>query len=472
LLLAAPCSAKSLTNASLQSLAERFRRLPGLFVADVGIDLVSVEFFRGNQRLSPFCSRYSKGTAVPREKEQLQFFSPPFVKPVRNLTADDLFYKSAPTPAAGGPENREAELLARDFSELDSLISRREEWMASECLFTGKIKCLDGDTSEIVAELIYGTPSKTVPAKLWSDPTSDPLADLRGAMRLVSSQCGSSADLVIMGKNAADAFESNANVLAAYDKMRIAPGVLTAKNLSWGVQSLGTYRGVPLYVNESEYQDSDNSMKPFVPVDNVLIASSAAAGSFAYAGVPQVDQDERTIRVYEGARIPMISYNSGRPDRTQQSSRRLRHRSLADAGLRDQGGHRRARARNNSRDGQRRRRRKARQAQRDDGGQRLWRAARRTDRHDCDLQRWLGDGQRREGGLVSRTRIDRAHGRRRGLDRGRASRSRHLRRGSDHGSARRWLRVRAARARIRGRASSSRARGVRLSEGGDEFHIC
>jgi hypothetical protein len=273
-------------------------------------DLVSVEFYKGNQRLAPYCSRYSKGTAVPREKEQLQFFSPPFVKPVRDLTADDLFYKSAPTPAAGGPENREAELLARDFTELDSLISRREEWMSSECLFQGKVKCVDGDSGELVAELTYGTPSKTVPAKLWSDPTSDPLADLRGAMRLVSSQCGSSADLVIMGKNAADSFDANQNVLAAYDKMRIAPGVLTAKNLSWGVQSLGTYRGVPLYVNESEYQDSDNSMKPFVPVDNVLVASSAAAGSFAYAGVPQVDQDERTIRVYEGARIPIVSYEN------------------------------------------------------------------------------------------------------------------------------------------------------------------
>jgi hypothetical protein len=129
-------------------------------------------------------------------------------------------------------------------------------------------------------------------------------------MASASSQCGSSADLIIMGKNAADAFESNANVLNAYDKMRIAPGELTAKNLSWGVQSLGTYRGVPLYVNESEYQDSDNSMKPFVPVDNVLIASSASAGSFAYAGVPQVDQDERSIRVYEGARVPLISYEN------------------------------------------------------------------------------------------------------------------------------------------------------------------
>ena len=273
-------------------------------------DLVSVEFYKGNQKLAPYCSRFSKGTAVPREREQLQFFSPPFVKPVRNLSADDLFYKSAPAPAAGGPENREAELLARDFSELNTLISRREEWMASECLFTGKVKCLDGDTSEIVAELVYGTPSKTVPSKAWSDPAADPLADLRGAMRLVSAQCGASADLVVMGKNAADAFESNPNVLNAYDKQRINSGTLTATNLNWGVQSLGTYRGVPLYVNESEYQDKDDAMKPFVPVDCVLIASSASAGAFAYAGVPQVDQDERTIRVYEGPRIPMISYEN------------------------------------------------------------------------------------------------------------------------------------------------------------------
>jgi hypothetical protein len=279
-------------------------------VVTVASDLVSVEFYKGNQKLAPYCSRYSKGTSVPREREQLQFFSPSFIKPVRLLTADELFYKSAPTPAAGGPENRDALLLARDFTELDGLISRREEWMASECLFTGRVKCLDGDSNEIVAELSYGTVSKTTPVKPWTDQTSDPLADLRGALRLVSGACGASADLVVMGKSAADAFEANANVLNAYDKQRISPGELAAKNVSWGVQSLGTYRGLPLYVNESEYQDTDGSMKPFVPDDNVLVAASALAGCFAYAGVPQVDQDERSLRVYEGARIPLISYEN------------------------------------------------------------------------------------------------------------------------------------------------------------------
>ncbi len=58
--------------------------------------------------------------------------------------------------------------------------------MASQCLFTGRVTCLGGDTGEITAELTYGTVSKTEPAKVWSDPTLDPLTDLRGALRLVS----------------------------------------------------------------------------------------------------------------------------------------------------------------------------------------------------------------------------------------------------------------------------------------------
>jgi Phage major capsid protein E len=223
----------------------------------VSTDLMSVEFYKGNQKLAPFVSRYSKGSAIPREKTQLSLFSPPFQKPVRLLTADELFYKSAPTPAAGGPENRDAQLLAQDFTELDAAISRRKEWMASECLFNGSVICRDGDTDEIVAELTYGTVSKTVRVKLWSDPTSDPLADLRGALRLVSAQSGASADLIVMGRSAADAFESNAQVQTAYDKLRISPGELTAQNISWGVPSLGTYRGLPLYVDEAEYQDTD-----------------------------------------------------------------------------------------------------------------------------------------------------------------------------------------------------------------------
>ena len=278
-------------------------------VSEASTDQVVVEFYQGKQKLAPYCSRFSKGTAVPRETTKTSYFSPPHIKPIRNLTSDDLFFKSA-AAAANSNVDRDAELLLLDFQELDGMIGRTEEKMAADCLFTGKVICLDGDTGELVAELVYGTPVKTVPAKLWSDTTSDPLADLRGALRLVSSACGASADLVIMGRSAADAFESNPQVLQAYDKLRISPGELSPANVSWGVQSLGTYRGLPLYVYEAEYLNSAGASVPFVPPDNVLIAASSLAGLMAYAGIAQVDAAESSLKVYAGRRVPIISYEN------------------------------------------------------------------------------------------------------------------------------------------------------------------
>ena len=132
--------------------------------------------------------------------------------------------------------------------------------------------------------LIYGTPTKTVPAKLWSDPTSDPLADIRGALRLVSSACGASADIVVMGRTAADAFESNTNVLSSLRQAAHLPGRAGTATVGWGIQSLGTYRGIPLYVYEAEYLNSAGAMTPYVPPDNVLVAASSLGGTMAYAG--------------------------------------------------------------------------------------------------------------------------------------------------------------------------------------------
>ena len=59
-------------------------------------------------------------------------------------------------------DDRDAELLAIDVAELDDDISRREEWMVSQCFVHGKIICLDGDTTEIVAEIDYTPISSSV----------------------------------------------------------------------------------------------------------------------------------------------------------------------------------------------------------------------------------------------------------------------------------------------------------------------
>src|SRR5262245_64986801 len=84
-------------------------------VQETESDLVSIEFYRGKQKLAPFCSRYSKGIAVAREKTQLSLFSPPFVKPNRMLHADDLLRRNiGGSRSDGNATNRDAELLVID----------------------------------------------------------------------------------------------------------------------------------------------------------------------------------------------------------------------------------------------------------------------------------------------------------------------------------------------------------------------
>jgi hypothetical protein len=184
--------------------------------------------------------------------------------------------------------------------------------MVSQLLFAGKIVCLDGDTSEIVAEVDYTPISSSVVSPLWSAAsTCDPLGNLKSAMRLVSGACGYSADLIVMGKDASDAFENADKVLAAYDKQNLVPGTITPQLAEYGVTLLGNYRGLPIYASESQYTDSAGVSQYYVPSDKVLVAASGLQGTLAYAGIVQVDEQENSMHPYEGTRVPLVFYEKG-----------------------------------------------------------------------------------------------------------------------------------------------------------------
>jgi hypothetical protein len=80
-------------------------------------------------------ARLKKGIAIPQERAKTSFFSPPFIKPVRPLSADDLFYRGMGTNVFSNvnADQREANLLAEDWADIDLRISRTENWMCSQC---------------------------------------------------------------------------------------------------------------------------------------------------------------------------------------------------------------------------------------------------------------------------------------------------------------------------------------------------
>jgi Phage major capsid protein E len=236
------------------------------------------------------------------------------------LHADDLLRRNiGGNRNNGNATNRDAQMLIIDEQELDASISRTENWLCSQVLFVGKCLCLDGDTGKPVAEVDYGPISKTVLAKFWSDTTAKPLDDLKAAQRLVSGACGFTANLIVMGKDAGDAFESNPSVLESYNKLAIQSGTLAPEFEQFKIVLLGTWRGIPLYVSEEQYEHTDGTMKYYVPPKEVLVAATGIQGMMAYAGVAQVSEEGRGMEVYAGRRIPLVYW-----DQSGEDYRRLR----------------------------------------------------------------------------------------------------------------------------------------------------
>jgi hypothetical protein len=281
-------------------------------------DLVAIDYLYAGQRLAPFVSRLSKGVHVPRRRFTTQFWSPPFLKPVRPLTSDDMFFRTMGTSAWEAVEPataKEAEMLAFDMTDLDARISRTEEWMCAQLLFTGSITAVDGDSGLPVAEIDYGSLSQTIPAKTWDDPASYPLSDLKQAIRVVASACGFQPDLIVMGRDAGSFFEDNPNVKDAYSRFYLQPGVLdprySEEAREWGVTILGTWRQLPLYISESVYEAVDGSINYYMPPNVVLVAATGLQNKMAYAGVSQAFEDASGMGLFEGSRIPQVYVDPG-----------------------------------------------------------------------------------------------------------------------------------------------------------------
>jgi hypothetical protein len=267
--------------------------------------------FQGYTALAPFVAQRKRGIRVAREPIATSSYTPPRIAPVKDLRADDLL-KRTPGEAAYTQKSgfeREAYWLGLDYADLDVRISRRIEWQIAQLLFTGKIIASDADDQKVISEINYGTPESVTIAVKWDQASSDPHADLRSAMRHLTSVCYAQADLVVLGKNAANAYIKNQAVIDGFNKFWVKTGEMKPEEKSLGVFQLSTWMGLPIYSYELTFTDDDGVERPFVPDDTVLVASTAIRHRVAFAGVSQVDPGSRKMSIYEGTRVPQVFYS-------------------------------------------------------------------------------------------------------------------------------------------------------------------
>lgn len=276
---------------------------------------IDVDFKKGNRQLAPFVHKKIGGVTIDNEGYETNTYEPPLVAPNKITTVDDILKRTPGESLYGGksPNQRAVEKMQRDFTELDEMITRREEWMCCQALFTGKIPILDKDGKELQAEIDFQFTNKVTlsSADAWNKKTGGKIKQLKEWRKQVQKTGFVNCNICIMGDEALEAFIMDEEVQKLLDVERYDLAVIKPRELPNGVTYIGTIQGegMDIYSYNEWFLDNWTNKdkpenKPLVPTNAVALLSTEANYSMYYGGVGVVDESGKTIAVVEGSRIP------------------------------------------------------------------------------------------------------------------------------------------------------------------------
>lgn len=255
-------------------------------------ETVDIDLVKGKRRLAPFVHPRIGSKTVEHAGYQTQTYKPPMVAPDYPVTGDDI-KKRLPGEniySGSSPNDRLATFIGQKMAEFDEMITRREEWMAAQALFEGKINVI-GDGVNDVIDFNFTNKEVLTSTARWSDAASDPLADLKRYKRTIVQTSGINPTHCVMGFDAIDAFVNNAKVQKLLDLRKVEIGAIDPQILPNGVTYHGYLKelGLDIYSYEEWYVDpADDQEKPMVPAKKVLLASANAGFKMLYGAIIDV----------------------------------------------------------------------------------------------------------------------------------------------------------------------------------------
>ncbi|MEC1744126.1 major capsid protein [Schinkia azotoformans] len=273
---------------------------------------VEFDYKKGRRKMAPFVAPRVGGVTVSRDGFQTKSLKPLRIAPQRIMTIDDISSRgmgeniySQKTPA-----QRSLDLLATDLKELGEEIDRREEWMAAQILFTGKVIAkgyADNTLTTIIEEEInYGFDNfETLSGTdLWTDATSNPYEYLRQIRLNVLKNSGIAPNIAIFGEDAYAAFMKNPTIKELFDKLNIHLGQIQPSVKSDQVSFVAKLPelNLEIYLYNDWYIDESGNEQPFVPGDKILLGHTEL-GAYVFGAVTQLEQAGNFI-TYEGTRVP------------------------------------------------------------------------------------------------------------------------------------------------------------------------
>lgn len=273
---------------------------------------VDIDLRKGKRRMAPFVHPKIGGKTVDRTGYRTESYEPPEISPDMVTTAEDMLQRSAGETiyGAASPNQRAAQQIGEDLAELDNMITRREEWMAAQVLFTGKVDVVgDGyeETIQFWPENAGDQPYLELAAgSRWSESTGDPLADFRSSRRTIIQESGINPVDAILGTDALEALLKNESFSKRLDNRRIDMGLIDPSNLPNGVTYWGYLKdsGIDLWTYDEWYLGDDGEEHPMVPVKSVLMGSPNVRTTMLYGCVSLMKGNDNPPEFYALPRVP------------------------------------------------------------------------------------------------------------------------------------------------------------------------
>lgn len=267
-------------------------------------DKVDVDFYKGKRRISPFVNPRLAAKTVGKDGYKTNTFTTPLLKPKDVTNVEDITVRMPGESlynSGYSAEDRAMVMLTEKLQEFNDMNIRREEWMASRAMLTGKIPVVGEGVNY---EIDFGFTNKETlsGASLWNANTSDPLADIDRWVLNCQQNGYHTPNVCLMANDAYNAFVKRIMALGYTDQVAIANGnfamlQLNPRQLSENVVYGGKIikYNIDIYIYNEWFLDdwtdpANPTESPIVPNGTVMLASDNAQTTTYYGEIVLADE--------------------------------------------------------------------------------------------------------------------------------------------------------------------------------------
>ncbi len=249
------------------------------------------------------------GKVMDRAAHHTDQFIPPTLMPKRINTAADLFQRmagEAPVVGSKTPQQRAADQLAMDLSEMRDAIVRRIELMSIQAVEAGTLTITGDGVNRTIDFDRLGTHTVTVAAgDRWDAGTAEIIEQLRSYNQLNVRDSGIGASWCVLGSDAAAAFFKNTKIKTQLETRRMDMGLINPTDLGESVTWIGRLAGLAFDIySYDEYYYNGSSTVAMFPAKKIMMGSQSMRSEVSFAAVGVANEEADVVEAIEGEFIP------------------------------------------------------------------------------------------------------------------------------------------------------------------------